>query len=597
MNNNKKSCYLENWGEVYEGIIMNSPNGIIIINEEYEIIQYNEGAEKITNITKNAALGEKISNIFPGITDALLEKNEFDYSLPDKTLYIKKLLLSEEQIDKPVTILLVQDLDELVAVSTEVKTGKNISEYLKIVFEKSFDGILVTDGKGNVILVNKAYERVTGIKRDEMIGKNMVELLNSNWMRDSVVFPVIEKMGPVSMTHTTRNNKNIIVTGVPVCDGETISMVIVNARDVSEMYELKEELLKSREMEKLYYNQLKKKVNAQTDDIDDKVIIVSSVMQEIYSLAKKISSYDTNVLILGESGVGKEEVAKYIHKNSPRNENPFVVINCAAIPENLLESELFGYEKGAFTGAEKGKQGLFETAEKGTLFLDEIGDMSPVLQVKLLRVLETRKITHLGGTKAIPIDIRLLAATNKDLKKMVAEEQFREDLYYRLNVIEIEVPPLRKRIEDIGPLSLYFVNILNKKYGQNKKLTYDVINQLEQRPWSGNVRELKNVIERMIVISNNEYIQISDLITDTKGKEDTGTINSRVTVNGIVPLNEALNEAERQILVRAMEEYKSTRKIAEALKVSQSTIVYKMDKHNLNREEVLKNEGTENEHK
>lgn len=588
MRKNQKLSSSDRWAEVYESIILNSPNGIIVINHEYNMIQCNRTIETMLCISKEDMIGKNISCVFPGIQQEIMqpEKAAFSYKMQDKTLYVKKLLQPEQFMDKPVTALLLQDIDELPAASDELGSDANLSRLLSIVFEKSFDGILATDGRGNVLLVNESYERITGIKREEMLGKNMIELLNSEWMRDSVVFPVINRKTPVSMTHTAKNGKNIIVTGVPVVKNEKVSMVIVNARDVSEMYELKEELMKSKKMEKLYFDQLKNK-NGKRREED--IVIASPVMQEVYSLAKKISAFNTNVLILGESGVGKEEVAKYIHKNSRRNGMPFVVINCAAIPESLLESELFGYEKGAFTGAEREKEGLFETADNGTLFLDEIGDMPPVLQVKLLRFLETRKITRVGGTKSIDVDVRLLAATNKDLQSMVKENLFREDLYYRLNVVEIDIPPLRQRIEDIGPLCLHFINDLNKRYEQNKKITYDVIKQLEKRTWVGNVRELRNAIERMIVISNNEYLQISDMRSNIMGRAD-GKMNveDKIRVDGIIPLNDALDEVERQILTSALKEYKSTRKMADVLGIKQSTVVYKLHKHELSKEQMDK---------
>lgn len=588
MRNNQEQSRPDKWAEVYESIILNSPNGIIVINHENKMIQCNKAIEHMLGIGKEGMTGQDISSVFPGMEIELRqpEKAAFQYRMRDKALYVKKLSQPEQFMNKPVTTLLLQDMDELPAVPNGAIDHPNLSKLLGIVFEKSFDGILATDGKGNVLLVNESYERITGIKREEMLGKNMIELLNSEWMRDSVVFPVIERKTPVSMAHTAKNGKNIIVTGVPVIKDEKVGIVIVNARDVSEIYELKEELMKSKKMEKLYFDQLKNKNgNRESEDI----VIASPIMQEVYSLAKKISAFNTNVLILGESGVGKEEVAKYIHKNSRRNGKPFVVINCAAIPESLLESELFGYERGAFTGAEREKEGLFETADNGTLFLDEIGDMPPILQVKLLRFLETRKITRIGGTRPIDVDVRLLAATNKDLQSMVKENLFREDLYYRLNVVEIDIPPLRQRIEDIGPLCLHFINDLNKRYEQNKKITYDVIKQMEKKTWVGNVRELRNAIERMIVISNNEYLQISDMQPNIMGRGSGKTdVEDKIKVDGIMPLNDALNEVERQILTSALKEYKSTRKMADALGLKQSTVVYKLHKHELGKEQAGK---------
>ncbi len=218
-------------------------------------------------------------------------------------------------------------------------------------------------------------------------------------------------------------------------------------------------------------------------------------------------------MITGESGVGKEVVANFIHlENSLKKNKPFVAVNCGAIPENLLETELFGYCDGAFTGALKGgKNGLFEAANGGTLFLDEIGEMSLNLQVKLLRALETRTITRVGAANAIPVDIRVIAATNKNLSQCVANGTFRDDLYYRLNVVSLEIPPLRARTADIAPLALKFIHKFNRLYGQNKKFTYEVMKEMENYPWPGSIRQLKNVIENMVVVSNNEFLQINDL--------------------------------------------------------------------------------------
>lgn len=223
---------MENWNEVYESIILNSPNGIVILDHDFVIVQCNETAENMLDVSGQDVIGKELSCIFPGIESVMdiVENDDFHYSRENRILYVKKLLLPGQPDDYPVIILLIQDMDELSAISNKFDNKAELSRQLKIVFEKSFDGILVTDGKGNVLLVNSSYERITGIKRSEMIGRNMIELLNADWMRDSVVFPVIERKAPVSMTHMAKSGKSIIVTGVPVCDGEKVGLVIVNAR-------------------------------------------------------------------------------------------------------------------------------------------------------------------------------------------------------------------------------------------------------------------------------------------------------------------------------------------------------------------------------
>lgn len=460
-------------------------------------------------------------------------------------------------------------------IEQELEKAKHTMAELQEIIESSFDGILVTDGEGNVLLVNQSYVRNTNIQKEQILGHNIRELINPVWMKNSVVLLVIEQRRPVSLHHTTMHGKNIIVTGTPIFDeNNNIKKVVVNTRDISEIYELREELIKTREMEKIYFEQL----NYQTiysDKDKEGIVIANKKMRSIYSLAKKISNFNTTVMILGESGVGKEHLARFLHNASTiRKDKPFIAINCGAIPENLLESELFGYTGGAFTGASKsGKHGLIKAADGGTLFFDEISEMSLNLQVKLLRVLETRTINRVGSSEDEPVDIRVVVATNKNLKDMVKEGTFREDLYYRLNVVAIEIPPLRERQDEIIPLALRFLNQFNKQYGQNKRLSYDVLQELVGQDWPGNIRQLRNVIENMVVVSNNEYLQLNDL----PWKKELVKTNEEKNLS----LKELIDAYEKAILEEAKEQYGSSRKMAEALKVDQSTIVRKLKKYKI----------------
>ena len=307
-------------------------------------------------------------------------------------------------------------------------------------------------------------------------------------------------------------------------------------------------------------------------------------MRDVLTLAEKVAPFQATVLILGDSGAGKEEVAKFVHRHSMRSDKPFIAINCGAIPFELLESELFGYEKGAFTGAmQMGKKGLIEAAEGGTIFLDEIGETSLDFQVKLLRFLETKEVRKVGGLESKTVDVRVIAATNKNLAEMAQEGTFREDLYYRLNVVQINIPSLSKRVDDIMPLANLFINRYNKKYCQHKLLTYDVIKELEAHEWTGNVRQLKNVIENMVIVSNNEYLQTEDLpwepkVTE-KGEVDR-LVKDIVDIDSLT-LAEATEELEKTILRRAKETCHSTREMANKLDVNQSTIVRKLQKYGL----------------
>ncbi|NLB52405.1 MAG: sigma 54-interacting transcriptional regulator [Syntrophomonadaceae bacterium] len=470
--------------------------------------------------------------------------------------------------------------DRIAELETELSETQKQIEDIHAVLESSFDGILITDGQGKVLMLNKAYERLTGLKEEEMIGTNMRDHLNPEYMPRSVALLVLEEKKPVTIPQITRNNRSITVTGNPVFNekGE-IHRVITNVRDITELNSLRQELLRAQAMEKVYA-QLE---SAKTQGKGEDYIAVSEGMKLVFATANKVSSVDATVLILGESGVGKEVVAGYIHENSPRSKSPFIVVNCGAIPEQLLESELFGYAPGAFTGAARnGKAGLFETAQGGTLFLDEIGELPLSLQVKILRVLEAREIMRVGSTKTTAVDVRILAATNRDLEQMVANKRFRADLFYRLNVIRISIPPLRDRVDDIAPLSLYYLNLFNNRYHQKKRFSYEIKSELERYPWPGNIRELKNAVEQMVVLGYDEFLQTGDL---PWYQQQSGEIKARpVQVSGIIPLKQALEETEKQLLENTLKKYRTSRQISRVIGIDQSTVVRKLNKYGLSTE-------------
>ena len=569
--------------EIFKGIFEYSPNGIVVADSYLNIILFNNTAEKLTEKKNEAVIGSRVQEVFPKLnlyeTDKKT-KDSYMITINGKKLLIKHFAINVKNGISAI-ILIIQDLSEVFKLTMELEKSQHVVEELEDILEGSFDGVLVTDGDGKVLMVNKSYERITDIKKEELLGKNMKELINPVWMKNSVALLVAEEKKPISLHHTTRHGKSIIVTGTPVYGkkGE-MNKIVINARDISEIYELREELQKAREMEKLYFKNLSDTHYKKGDK--SSIVVVSEVMQEIFVLANKVSNFDATVLITGESGVGKEEVAKYIHNNSLRKNNPFVAINCGSIPEQLLESELFGYEKGAFTGASKeGKTGLFEAAQRGTLFLDEIGEMSLNLQVKLLRVLEGREINRIGSVKPVKLDVRIIAATNKNLEQKVEVKEFREDLFYRLNVIQIKIPSLRERTEDIAPMALHFLQQFNLQYGLSKKLTYDVIKELEAREWTGNIRQLKNMIENMVIVSNNEYLQVNDLPWNRNKKDKKRNDKKEMHSVGIIPLQQAVEQVEREILEKAKEKYKSSRRIAKAIQVDQSTVVRKLKKYGI----------------
>ena len=454
---------------------------------------------------------------------------------------------------------------------------ESLSNNLEEIMEASFDGIMVTDGDGNCLFANRSYTKDTGILNEEIVGHNVRELLNPAWMRTSIALEVIEQKKTISMEHDTKNGNHILVTGNPIYDeAGNIVKIVVNTRDLSKIADLKLQLDEAEAMNKLYMERMGIDHN-NSDQLllgTNGTVVVNKHMRDIYEIARRVSTYNTTVLITGESGTGKELVARYIHQCDPsRKDTPFVVINCGAIPANLLESELFGYEEGTFTGALKGgKKGLFEEAEGGVLFLDEIGEMDLSLQVKLLRVLESRTVMRVGSSKEKKVDIRVVAATNRELEKEVREGRFRDDLYYRLNVVSLKVPPLRERIDDILPIATKFTNSFNKLYGQNKKLTYDLVSELEDYPWPGNIRELKNVIENMVVVSQNEYLRSGDL---PWGRDSGEILDEQPT------LKAAMEDFEKRFLQKAKERWKTTEKIGEMLDVNQSTISRKLRKYGI----------------
>lgn len=312
---------------------------------------------------------------------------------------------------------------------------------------------------------------------------------------------------------------------------------------------------------------------------EKKIIAESPQMKKILQMIEYIKDVDSSVLITGESGTGKEVIFNYICQTSCRKDQPVIKINCGAIPENLFESELFGYEDGAFTGArKKGKIGLFEKANHGTLFLDEISEISMEMQVKLLMALQEKEIFHVGGTESIPVDVRIVSATNQNLEQMVEDGKFRRDLYYRLNVVHLEIPPLRERQEDILPLCYHFLDVFNAKYHKNKGLTVRAAKTLSHLDWPGNIRELENLVENIVVLEQEDVMRAKHLQARyCKGNMQSG----EVTVKGILPYKEALSRMEKQLLENARNQFGSTRRIADVLGINQSTVSRKLRQYGL----------------
>jgi PAS domain S-box-containing protein len=447
---------------------------------------------------------------------------------------------------------------------------------LEDIIEASHDGLFITDGQGVILRVNSAWERIAGIQREFAVGKCAKDLVDHKWYTESSAMAAIRERKKVTimleMLKGEKIGQKIMATAIPIWgeDGE-IRRVVANIRDITEILYLKQLLEKTQRLNELYAAELE-----QMKNVD--LVARSQSTIRIMEVVARVASFDVSVLITGESGVGKEVIANAIHQQSQRSKGPLIKVNSGAIPETLLESELFGYDHGAFTGARKqGKPGMFELANEGTLFLDEIGDIPYSLQGKLLRALQDREIMRIGGMKPTPVDVRIVAATNKNLEEMVKKGTFRDDLYYRLNVVSIDIPPLRERKEDIPMFVLHFLEKMNKKHHHNKRISPEVIDVLMLYSWPGNVRELENVVERMIIMTEGDEITMKHLPIQIKSQISP----EAMSVIGVSSFKTTIEETEKQLLKQALQNHKSTREIAKAMKINQSTVVRKLKKYNL----------------
>jgi PAS domain S-box-containing protein len=446
---------------------------------------------------------------------------------------------------------------------------------LDAIIDSVDDGIYVTDGEGVTLRVNKAFERVTGLSMSDLIGRTVHELVASKVYEKAVTLTVLKTGRSASMVETLPNGREVVLSGRPVFDESgRIFRVVTTLRDMEELRTIREQLSRAEQSRERYRREL---VQLKTRDTETEMVVSSPAMVELLRLAARVAQVDSTVLISGESGVGKELVARAIHAGDGHDRGSMVTANCGAIPEPLLESELFGYEKGAFTGAERqGKPGLFELAEGGTLFLDEVGELSLNLQVKILRALQEKEITRLGGYKPKKVNVRIIAATNRELKKMVSKGSFRQDLYYRLNVVPMTVPPLRERPEEVLPLTEHFLRVYNARFGKQVVLSAGALRKMENYPWPGNVRELQNTVERMVVLSADGVSDECDLPETLLG--DPQATEGRIP---FMPLEKGIAWAEEQLLREARRRWTTTRAMAEHLGVSQSTVVRRMGKYKL----------------
>ncbi len=555
-----------------------SHNGIVIVDHRGVVLVYNRAAALMLGDRPGRQVGRHLSQVRPEAWPEfqqilrtgrphIARRIEF----PAATIIANRNpIILDGQVAGVISVF--QDQSAYEAIVSELESYKELSRELEAIFESSYDGLYITDGRADTIRVNSAYERITGLKRGDLIGRNMRDLVAEGVFDHSVTLDVLARGRSVTIMQNIRGGKQVMVTGTPIFDDQgRISLVVTNVRDITELNQLRTQLAASRLLTSRYYQTLKEQQHYERALKD--MVVKSESMARVLRMAVKVAEVDTVVLIQGESGVGKTMLARVIHQMSPRRNAPFVKISCGAIPESLLESELFGYVKGAFTGAApEGKAGLIEAGHTGTVFLDEVGELSLGMQVKLLQVIEEQSFTRVGDTRPTRVDVRIIAATHRDLKELVAEGRFRQDLYYRLNVVPLHIPPLRRRREDIPALALHHLARLKQSRGVDKRLEPEVLDALMAYDYPGNVRELINLVERMAVMSEGESIGLGDL----PGEFRAAAVSGRDPLEEGLGLKEAVERLEAQMIRAAVERSSSLAAAARRLGIHPTTLWRKM---------------------
>jgi PAS domain S-box-containing protein len=564
-------------------VIDSMHNAIVVVDQRGVVTTFNRSAEKVFSRRADEVVGKSVKATF--FTSRLLETLISGQAATSQKICLdgKWFLSNRTPIMRGGKVVgavaVLQDISELEAVSRELESVRQLNAELDAIIESSFDGLVVTDAQGTIVRVNRAHERITGLPMEAVLERKLADLIAEGIMERSATLEALEKGETVTAVQEFGNGRVALVTGNPVFDGEgRVFRVVTNVRDITDLNLLQQQLEQASGLSRHYETELQQ---MRIRYADDRLVISSPKMRDLMQVVMRAAQVDSTILIQGESGVGKELIAETIHAHSPRRKGPFIRVNCGAIPANLLESELFGYEDGAFTGARKeGKAGLFELASQGTLFLDEIGELPLGLQVKLLRVLQEKEFTRVGGVRPVRVDLRIVAGTNRDLEQMVKDRAFREDLFYRLHVVPIQVPPLRERREEIPSLVAHFLNKFNQQYGMRKHVAPEVLDVLLEHRWPGNVRELENLVERLVVTTPHDIIRREDLPASlaAHSRQGLSPLDGRL---GSEPLKLTMERVERQILERAFARCKTTRGVARELGVNQSTVVRKAAKYHI----------------
>lgn len=559
------------FNSIEEGMVSINPSGIVTF--------FNQSAQRITGISIDKALGQHIDTVIPNsglnivIETGQAETNQEMQLETGKKIVTSRFPMLDEHSMQIGAFAIFKDISEVVSLAEEITDLKEIKTMLEAIIQSSDDAISVVDEQGRGILVNPAYTRITGLPPEEIIGKPATTDIYEG---ESMHFKVIETKKPIRGVNMRLgpSKREVIVNVAPIIVENELKGSVGVIHDVTEMRSLAHEL-----------NQAKTIIRSlESKYVFDDIIGNSEEMTLAIEQAKLAAKTPVTVFLRGESGTGKELFAHAIHGESNRYYKKFIRVNCAAIAENLLESELFGYEEGAFTGAKKGgKRGLFEEANGGSIFLDEIGELSLSTQAKLLRVLQEREIVRVGGVKPIPIDVRIIAATNVDMEKALHDHTFREDLYYRLNRMPIYIPPLRNRLQDISQLVERLLIKLNREYGRNvTRVSSAVIQKLQGYNWPGNVRELENVIGRAMIFMPITETEIHERYVQVSTNQEEHLTDEKFIKNIQGTLEEKMNHHEKQIIEQALETCQHNKtKTANMLNISIRNLYYKLDKYGL----------------
>lgn len=569
------------WHVFSQALIEASGNCLLAVDQQGIIFLSNTAAEQKLGAMTKARLKHILPQLDERVDRAIISKSiqsefEFHINSTDFMASVYPIKIGNDLIG---AICVLNEFTAYEKVVRQMHFFQNMTRELDAIINSSSDGLFVCDAQANVIRMNPASEQIHKVSQENLIGKNMQDLINEGFIDTSAALQASQTGETVTLLQNKENRK-LISTGTPVFNEQgDLIRVVVSEKDITQIDQLQRELEKQASLKDQLQHQLNQMRQAELKN--NQFIARSPAMLKVIERAYKVSAVDSSVLITGESGVGKGAIVKLIHSNSDRAEKPIIRINCGAIPETLIESELFGYEPGAFTGARAGgKPGSLELADHGTVFLDEIAELPLTAQVKLLRFLENGRMTRLGGREAITVDARILAATHQDLKKMVANGLFRHDLYYRLNVIPISIPPLRKRSDCIPPLLRYYVDHFARVTGGQKRLSRAALDHLLGYSYPGNVRELMNICERIVVMSETDVIDVSDLPNDVVKY----TFQSSETVSvqpGDGSLTKMLESVEKSLLMQAIRKCHNQVDLSKSLGISQPTVARRLKKYKL----------------